>query len=211
MEQTTFLILLLSMFTLVFYAVHELSAKSKLMSYILFLIFPAIMLPLILTTEWNGWFNVAKTTTMIFVGAFITVVRFQLRHVVFYAIVACLLPLNIAEAALKDFEVGRMLDFVSGSIVILLLPRLTSARVDRDLARSFVYPTSWSFLIAYNVWHMSFMYRYVSFRGHAGDYVLLNISLLLIPLLIAATRGPARWLQARAYTLAFSILSLIHI
>ncbi len=188
---------------LLLYAVIDLTGRSKTMSLLLFVIFPVALLPLILATEWNGWFNVAKTLTMFFVGVYLTMMRYYFRSKPFTVFFSLLFLLNIVEATLQDLDAGHLINFISGLLIIAMLPTPNLLRVtDKG---DMTYPTSWSFIAAYSLWNFCFLFSYTSVRGFAGDYTLIAAVLLLVPIGFAIRFGAKAYTQARAYSLAFCI------
>ncbi len=188
---------------LLLYAVIDLAGRSRTMSLLLFVVFPVALLPLILTTERNGWFHVARTLTMLFVGAYLTVMRCWFRTKPFTVFFALLFVLNIAEAAFQDLGSGHLVNFVSALLVIGMLPAPNLLGVDDQ--RTVVYPTSWCFIVVYSLWNFCFLFSYTSVRGFSGDYTLIAAVLLLVPIGFAVRFGAKTYTQARAYSLAFCI------
>ncbi|MEM7155584.1 MAG: DUF5692 family protein [Myxococcota bacterium] len=197
------LTLQLALLGLVLWAVIELTRGSRSMSVALFIVLPVAILPLILQTEWNGWFNLAKSMTMIFVGVYLTAMRLGLRSRAFTVLFSLLFLLNIVEATAQDFSSGHWLNFAAGLLVIGLLPAPQTLRVDDR--HSLSYPTSWWFIAAYTVWNFCFLFSYESVRGYQGDYTYIAALLLAVPIFAALRLGAHRYTQARAYSLAFCI------
>lgn len=197
------LIFQLALLGLVLWAVIELTRGSRAISVALFIGLPVLILPLILQTEWNGWFNLAKSMTMIFVGAYLTAMRLGLRSRAFTTLFSLLFLLNIVEATARDFSSGHWLNFAAGLLVIGLLPAPQTLRVDER--HSISYPTSWWFIAAYSVWNFCFLFSYESVRGYQGDYTYIAALLLAVPIFAALRLGAHRYTQARAYSLAFCI------
>ncbi len=209
MEMTGQLIYWFVLYGLILYAVDDLVRKSKVMSF-LFMVAPLLFLPLLMQTVFTDWFNVLKFSTLMIVPVYITMVRFKWSHKWLLIFGALLLPINIVEAVLKDVELGNWINVVSGIIAIGVLPTPNKLTVTgkQDFPEQISYPMSWVAIGAFTLWHLCLIYSFPSFRGYAGDYVVMDIPTLLIPIVAALTYGSRYWLQARAYTMAFNVLML---
>ncbi len=188
---------------LVLWAVTILARGSRAISVLLFIVLPVLILPLLLQTEVNGWFNLAKSLSIVFAGVHVTLMRVGLRQRPVTALFALLFLLNIVEVSVQDLSSGHWLNGIAAVLVMAMLPSLGRVSIDDD--DEMVYPTSWSFIIAYSVWNLCFSFSYESVRGYRGDYVFIAAVFLLLPLIVALRRGAHRYTQARAYSLTFGI------
>ncbi len=192
---------------LILYAVDDLVRKSRIMSY-LFMIAPLFFLPLLLQTTFTDWFNVLKFSTLMIGPIYIAIVRFHWSPKWVLIFCALLLPVNITEAVLKDWQLGNIVNMISGIIVIGLLPTPNTLKItqEKDTEPQVSYPLNWISVGTYTIWHCCFMYGFPSFRGFAGDYFITNIPTLIIPIVAVFLFKPQDWFQSRAYTLTFIAL-----
>ncbi|MBK5253734.1 MAG: hypothetical protein JJE03_04680 [Peptostreptococcaceae bacterium] len=132
-----------------------------------------------------------------------------------------ILAINIAEAVIRDFQVGAMhlnleenggqillsgnwnyLNAIAGIFLILTITGWFGIKVKKpspkDGSKDMLWPDMlWFWIVAYDIWN--FAYTYNCLPGHAW---YCGIALLLAPTLCAFTLGKGAWLQHRAYTLA---------
>lgn len=136
-----------------------------------------------------------------------------------------ILAINIAEAVIRDFEVGGayavmaqdltadapvMLmggawNYMNGIAGILNIIIITGwfgicirKKTDKDGSRDMLWPDMlWFYIIAYDLWN--FAYTYNCLPHHAW---YCGFALLLAPTLCSFTLGKGAWLQHRAHTLA---------
>lgn len=198
----------LAIYAIILMGVSELTTKSK-SATILIVIFPFLIIPMLAGTTFNGWFNIAKSFTLVFVVIYGTIVRFNFKKKWAMIVLALMLHLNILEAVLKDLQSANFINVISGVIVLLLLPWPSKLKISEKTGQKpaqISYPMSWVAIIAYCLWHMCFMYSYESVRGIKGDYLWLNIVLLGIPLLVAFYQNHKVFFQVRLYTLAFVVI-----
>jgi hypothetical protein len=129
---------------------------------------------------------------------------------------AAILAINIAEACIRDFQVGAMgadgmvdgvfmvsgpwnyLNGIAGLINLLTICGWFGIFISRDSSRDMIWPDMlWFWIIAYDLWNFAYVYNCV------GDHSFYAGAALLISCTIPAffiKRGA--WLQHRASTLA---------
>lgn len=132
-----------------------------------------------------------------------------------------ILAINIAEAVVRDIQIGNLglqQELFEGQILlsgswnymnalagILNILTITGAMgivirkvTARDGSQDMLWPDMlWFWIIAYDLWN--FAYTYNCLPGHAW---YCGLALLLAPTLCAFTLGKGAWLQHRAHTLA---------
>jgi len=136
-----------------------------------------------------------------------------------------ILAINIAEAVIRDFEVGKTyavmaqdaaadapvmlmggswnyMNAIAGILNIVIITGWFGIRIrkktDKDGSRDMLWPDMlWFYIIAYDLWN--FAYTYNCLPHHAW---YCGFALLLVPTLCAFTVGKGAWLQHRAQTLA---------
>lgn len=227
---------------LALFLLNEVSRRSKSMGFICFVILPVILSVLWFTvmkeTTYTDWFHLAKvySSTAGCIGFWC------IRHIrgkdkltgrewrlADNKIALCFPPLilaiNIAEAVIRDFEVGGayavmaqdltadapvMLmggawNYMNGIAGILNIVIITGwfgicirKKTDKDGSRDMLWPDMlWFYIIAYDLWN--FAYTYNCLPHHAW---YCGFALLLAPTLCSFTLGKGAWLQHRAHTLA---------
>lgn len=127
-----------------------------------------------------------------------------------------ILAINIAEACIRDFQVGAMnadgmvdgvymvsgswnyMNGVAGLINLITICGWTGIFISRDKSQDMIWPDMlWFWIIAYDLWNFAYVYNCV------GDHAFYAGAALLISCTIPAffiKRGA--WLQHRAATLA---------
>ncbi len=135
-----------------------------------------------------------------------------------------ILAINICEAVLRDFEIGRYVtpvmeytnnqtqyyiggawNYMNGIAGILNIITITGwfgicirAVTKKDGSRDMLWPDMmWFWIVAYDLWN--FAYTYNCLPTHAW---YCGFALLLAPTVCAFTVGKGAWLQRRAHTLA---------
>ncbi|GMA34546.1 hypothetical protein GCM10025876_07500 [Demequina litorisediminis] len=129
---------------------------------------------------------------------------------------AGILALNIAEAVIRDFQVGGMgadgvvdgvymlsgpwnyMNGIAGLINLLAITGWMGIYISRDKTKDMIWPDMiWPWIIAYDLWNFAYVYNCV------GDHAFYAGAALLISCTIPAffIRKGA-WLQHRAHTLA---------
>jgi len=139
----------LIVYGLVLYAVYELTTKSKT-GTILITLMPLLLLPLLLETKFNGWFNILKSFTMLFVLLYVTIIRLVFKKAKMLAFLGILLYLNILEAIVKDVEMGNYFNVLTGCILLIVLSlpnRITLKRHKNCNVEQVAYPMSWTAII----------------------------------------------------------------
>lgn len=231
----------ISVFVILF-LLNEVTRRFKVAGILGFMVLPAVLSVLWFTvleeTTYTDWFHLAKvySATAGCIGFWC------IRHVrgtnkktgkewalANNKIALCFPPLilaiNILEAVIRDFEVGRkyavmaqdltadtsvMLmggpwNYMNGIAGILNIVIITGwfgikirKKTKRDGSRDMIWPDMlWFYIIAYDLWN--FAYTYNCLPHHAW---YCGFALLLAPTLCAFTVGKGAWLQHRAQTLA---------
>ncbi|WP_172120727.1 DUF5692 family protein [Actinomyces faecalis] len=128
-----------------------------------------------------------------------------------------ILAINIAEACIRDFQVGAMgangvvdgvfmvsgawnwMNGVAGLLNLVTICGWTGIFISKDASKDMVWPDMlWFWIIAYDLWNFAYVYNCV------GDHSFYAGAALLISCTIPAfliKKGV--WLQHRAHTLAF--------
>lgn len=113
-----------------------------------------------------------------------------------------ILFLNIAEATIKDVQLGNYANALAGLILCITIPYAPKYwHYTKDGNGELIaYTTAaWNFL--YTSWNLNFVY------GEAGSYFAASMSILLIAELYPLIkRRPELYIMARIYTLGFHLL-----
>ena len=220
---------------------NEVSRRFKWIGFASFVVLPTILSVLWFTvmreTTYTDWFHLLKvySSTAGCIGFWC------IRHVEWKnkrgeqkrladnRIARCFPPLilavNIAEAVIRDFEVGKayavmaqdvtadapvMLmggawNYMNAAAGILNIIIITGwfgicirKKTNKDGSRDMLWPDMlWFYIIAYDLWNFAYTYNCLP---HHSWYC--GLALLLAPTLCAFTVGRGAWLQHRAQTLA---------
>ncbi|MGF6376567.1 hypothetical protein M2140_001644 [Clostridiales Family XIII bacterium PM5-7] len=136
-----------------------------------------------------------------------------------------ILAINIAEAVIRDFEVGQKyaemaqdltadapvmlmggswnyMNAIAGIINIIIITGWFGIKIrkktQKDNSRDMLWPDMlWFYIIAYDLWNFAYTYNCLP---HHSWYC--GLALLLAPTLCSFTVGKGAWLQHRAQTLA---------
>jgi hypothetical protein len=174
-----------------------------------------VLLPLYLTiyvwpittvgTAVDTWFHVAKVWSALAGSVFFTLVRFTKLNNYKWAkfVVAAILVINIAEAVIRDFELGtgfggiyHFLNGTAGILSIITLSGWLTIKADDSRFKDMVWPDmTLLWIIAYDVWNWSYICNCIPEHAVMGLIVLLGCT-------IPAFYKVGTWLQARAYTLS---------
>jgi len=213
------------------FALNEVTRRFKWVGFSAFVILPVVLTILWLTafkdTAYMDWFHLAKvySSTAGCIGFWC------IRHVKKLSsnrIALCFPPLilaiNICEAVLRDFEIGRYVtpvmeytnnqtqyyiggawNYMNGIAGILNIITITGwfgicirAVTKKDGSKDMLWPDMmWFWIVAYDLWN--FAYTYNCLPTHAW---YCGFALLLAPTVCAFTVGKGAWLQHRAHTLA---------
>lgn len=217
---------------------NEFSRRSKVGAFLSFIILPTALSILWFTVlkdkTYTDWFHMFKVYSALAGCIGFWLIRHYVKKdgsgkVVWrlsdqkwaLAFPALILAFNIAQAVIRDFQIGAMglsLEMFEGQILMSgpwnymngiagILNTLTitgtfgiviRAVTKKDGSRDMLWPDMLSFwIIGYNLWN--FAYTYNALPGHAW---YCGLALLLAPTLCAFTMGRGAWLQHRAHTLA---------
>lgn len=204
-------VLELGAFTLLYYLFQELLRRSsQWIAWFLFLGLPFALLSHWIQADQDlGVFPWVKLWTMLFAVCYGTAIRFTALGKSRAAVTAAflLLPANIMEAVVQDMSGGHAAHFLlaaTGVLLIISVPNpFRAIRIDIGGAfRDLIYEEmTRPWIVGYTLWNWSFVYlNFPSIAGH-------QLSVLAAALLVGMI-DPRRWLQARAYTLAGSLLFL---
>lgn len=211
------------------FALNEVTRRFKWVGFSAFVILPVVLTILWLTafkdTAYMDWFHLAKvySSTAGCIGFWC------IRHVKKLSsnrIALCFPPLilavNICEAVLRDFEIGRYVtpvmeytnnqtqyyiggawNYMNGIAGILNIITITGwfgicirAVTKKDGSKDMLWPDMmWFWIVAYDLWN--FAYTYNCLPTHAW---YCGFALLLAPTVCAFTVGKGAWLQHRAHT-----------
>lgn len=174
-----------------------------------------VILPLYLTiyvwpittvgTAVDTWFHVAKVWSALAGSVFFTLVRFTKLNNYKWAkfVVASILVINIAEAVLRDFELGtgfggiyHFLNGTAGILSIITLSGWLTITADSSKWRDMIWKDmTLLWILAYDVWNWSYICNCIPEHAIMGFVVLASCT-------IPAFYKVGTWLQARAYTLS---------
>lgn len=134
---------------------------------------------------------------------------------------AFILGINILEAVIRDFEcfgingvengltlIGgpwNIINGIAGLLSIITMTGLLGVKIAKTKSRDMIWPDQlWFWIIAYDLWNMSYLYNCIPDRSFYAGVVLL--ASCTIPAFIIKKGA---WLQHRAHTLAlFAMFSL---
>lgn len=227
---------------LALFLLNEISRRYKVIGFLCFIVLPVFLSVLWFTvlseSTYTDWFHLAKvySSTAGCIGFWC------IRHVrgrdkktgkewtlANNKIALCFPPLilaiNIAEAVIRDFEVGKVyavmaqdltadapvmlmggswnyMNAIAGIINIVIITGWFGIKIrkrtEKDGSRDMLWPDMlWFYIIAYDLWN--FAYTYNCLPHHAW---YCGFALLLAPTLCSFTVGRGAWLQHRAQTLA---------
>lgn len=224
------------------FILNEISRRYKIAGFICFIILPTVLSILWFTvlrdTTYTDWFHLAKvySSTAGCIGFWCirylrgrnkrTGKEWRLSE---NKIALCFPPLilavNIAEAVIRDFEVGakyavmaqditadapvmlmggswNYMNAIAGIINIIIITGwfgiCIRKKTSKDQSQDMLWPDMlWFYIIAYDLWN--FAYTYNCLPHHAW---YCGFALLLAPTLCTFTFGKGAWLQHRAHTLA---------
>lgn len=192
---------------------NELFRRSKWTTLVFY-----IVLPLVLTiTLWsktatvegsstNTWFHWVKLYSVIAAVLGFTYMRYSKKELnrFFKSFPALILAVNIAEAVLRDFELGaanggswHYLNGVAGILSIITISGWSRIFIEKNKKRDLLWPDmTVGWIIAYDIWNFAYIYNCVPEHASYGIVVLLACTL---PSLFIKK---GTWIQARAFTLA---------
>ncbi|MDL2249503.1 DUF5692 family protein [Lachnospiraceae bacterium OttesenSCG-928-J05] len=224
------------------FLLNEISRRFKWLGFLCFVVLPIVLSVLWFTvlseSTYTDWFHLAKvySSTAGCIGFWC------IRHLrgtnkktgadwalANNKIALCFPPLilaiNIAEAVIRDFEVGQKyavmaqdltadapvmlmggswnyMNAIAGIINIVIITGWFGIKIRKstakDNSRDMLWPDMlWFYIIAYDLWNFAYTYNCLP---HHSWYC--GIALLLAPTVCSFTLGKGAWLQHRAQTLA---------
>lgn len=212
---------------------NELTRRSRLASIALYGILPIVIVVLYLlkvvkTPSGESWFGIVKTySALVGVWGFM-LIRFtklgKTKFTFYFPIL--ILAINIIEAIIREFEVfstyktltidatnvallggsWNILNSIAGILLMLTLTGWMEIKISKDKSKDMVWPDQlWFWIIAYDLWNLSYCYNCISTRSmYAGLALLVSCTLCEF----VFKKGV--WLQHRAQTLAlFGMFSLL--
>ena len=212
---------------------NELTRRSRLASIALYGILPIVIVVLYLlkvvkTPSGESWFGIVKTySALVGVWGFM-LIRFtklgKTKFTFYFPIL--ILAINIIEAIIREFEVfstyktltidatnvallggsWNILNSIAGILLMLTLTGWMGIKISKDKSKDMVWPDQlWFWIIAYDLWNLSYCYNCISTRSmYAGLALLVSCTLCEF----VFKKGV--WLQHRAQTLAlFGMFSLL--
>ena len=204
---------------------NELIRASKWSSIAVFMVLPVILTPVWLMTDseitsWFTWIKVYSALTGCIIYMVIRFTGFHLKHRWYLALVPAILAINIAEAVVREFQVGiagfqgvvdgmryisggwNYANAAAGILNILLICGWTGIFASNGKRKDMLWPDQTRFwVIAYGVWNIAYVYSCAPGNAFYSGFAL-NIS-ATIPALFWAK---GTWMQTRAATLSFWML-----
>lgn len=185
---------------------NELARRSKAAAYTLFLVFPVILLPLWLHSDFDTLFRWVKLYSAIAGAALFTLFRFNGLHRYNWVkiLVAVVLAVNIAEAVSQDVASGalpNLLNAAAGVLNIVTIHRWLGIRRDDEAPHDMLWPgMTVGWIIAYDIWNITFVYL------NFPNTVFFTAAIVIAPTIAAIFVKKGTWMQARAYTLAIYMM-----
>lgn len=217
------LVALVCLFSLVL--LNEVTRRSKVLGLLFYVFFPLIATFFIWPrVAGNGgsnggtWFSWAKTYSAlagVWIFMFIRYVPKLRSSKVMLTLPAAILAINIAEAIASDLECftkhgvmeagllmeggpWNILNAIAGVLLILTLSGWLGITVSRKKSQDMIWPDQlWFWIVAYDLWNMSYCYNCISNRSFYAGFILL-VSCTLCEFVFRK----GAWLQHRAQTLA---------
>ncbi|MGI5172024.1 hypothetical protein H0R92_00260 [Treponema sp. OMZ 840] len=207
--------------------VNDLTRRSKWLSIAVYIVLPLVLTftvwPKTAVRGSGDWFPVVKTYSALAGVIGFMAIRYikgadTKKWLLFFP--ALILSINIAEAVYRDFEVyaayagqavvnpvdglfmqggiWNILNAIAGIVLILTLTGIFGIRVAKTKSKDMIWPDQlWFWIIAYDLWNLSYCYNCISTRSmYAGLLLLLSCTISEFFLKKGA------WLQHRAQTLA---------
>lgn len=207
--------------------VNDITRRSKWLSIAVYIVLPLVLTFTLwpkTAVRGNGdWFPVVKTySALVGVVGFMAIRYIKgastKKWLLFFPFL--ILSINIAEAVYRDFEVffayrgeavmntvdglfmqggiWNVLNAIAGIVLILTLSGVFGIKVANTKSKDMIWPDQlWFWIIAYDLWNISYCYNCISTRSmYAGLLLLLSCTLSEFFLKKGA------WLQHRAQTLA---------
>ena len=204
---------------------NEVTRRSKWVSIVAYCVLPVVVFALIFadvlgSPSGKTWFGGVKAVSALAGVIGFMIIRYTKAGNTKFAGIfpVAILSLNILEAVYREFMVfvdfrepavdaaglfmqggyWNILNAVSGIFVILALSGWMGIRVAKTKSKDMVWPDMlWFYIIAYDLWNMTYVYNCISNRAaYAGLALLASCTLAEF----IFKRGA--WLQHRAQTLA---------
>lgn len=198
---------------------NELFRLSKWFTLSVFIILPvALSIAVWPSTTGTGtsvdtWFHWAKVYSVVVAAAGFTFMRFTALGEKGYAkaFPPLILALNILEAVVRDFELGmaaggawHFMNGLAGLFSIIAISGWTGIFSEKKGKRDLLWPDmTVLWIIAYDVWNLSYIYFCVPEHATYGISVLLACT---VPSLFIKK---GTWIQARAYTLGLWMMYIM--
>ncbi len=207
--------------------VNDITRRSKWLSIAVYIVLPLVLTFTLwpkTAVRGNGdWFPVVKTySALVGVVGFMAIRYIKGASTKKWLLLFpfLILSINIAEAVYRDFEVffayrgeavmnsvdglfmqggiWNVLNAIAGIVLILTLSGVFGIKVANTKSKDMIWPDQlWFWIIAYDLWNISYCYNCISTRSmYAGLLLLLSCTLSEFFLKKGA------WLQHRAQTLA---------
>ncbi len=207
--------------------VNDITRRSKWLSIAVYIVLPLVLTFTVwpkTAVRGNGdWFPVVKTySALVGVVGFMAIRYIKGASTKKWLLLFpfLILSINIAEAVYRDFEVffayrgeavmnsvdglfmqggiWNVLNAIAGIVLILTLSGVFGIKVANTKSKDMIWPDQlWFWIIAYDLWNISYCYNCISTRSmYAGLLLLLSCTLSEFFLKKGA------WLQHRAQTLA---------
>jgi len=202
---------------------NELARASKWGSVILFMVLPVILTPIWFfagdseITSWFHWVKVYSALAGSLIYMVIRFTKFHKKHPWYLILVPMILAINIAEAVIREFQVGIMgfegmidgmqyisggwnyVNAVAGILNLLLICGWVGIFATSGKKKDMLWPDQTKlWIIAYGVWNIAYVYACAPGNAFYSG-VALNIA-ATIPALFWAK---GTWMQNRAQTLTF--------
>jgi hypothetical protein len=204
-------------------SLNEVARASKWGSVVLFMIVPVILTPIWFMmgdSELSSWFHWVKVYSALAGSLIYMVIRFtdyHKKHPWYLVLVPAILALNIAEAVVREFQVGIMgfegmidgmhyisggwnyVNGVAGILNLLLICGWVGIFATSGKKKDMIWPDQTKlWIIAYGVWNIAYVYACAPGNAFYSG-VALNIA-ATVPALLWAK---GTWMQNRAQTLTF--------
>jgi len=201
---------------------NEIIRASKKGSIALFMVLPVCLTPVWVMmdseiTSWFTWIKVYSALTGSIIYMVIRFTDFHKKHKWYLAFVPGILAINIAEACIREFQVGiqnfngvvdgmtyisggwNYFNAVAGILNILLICGWSGIFASSGKKKDMLWPDQIRFwVIAYGVWNISYVYSCAPGNAFYSGFAL-NIA-ATVPALFWAK---GTWMQNRAATLSF--------
>lgn len=208
----------------------EISRRNKWVAMVLYIALPIIFTIFVWPNTTGGnsggtWFAWVKTYSAL-AGVWIFMgIRYNeklSKNKFMLSLPMVILAINILEAVYADLEVyfagtvieagltkvggpWNLINAIAGILLVLTLTGWFGIRVSKHKSRDMIWPDQlWFWVIAYDLWNMSYCYNVIPERSFYSGFTILMVSTLCE---FIFRKGA--WLQHRAQTLAlFAMFSL---